>query len=255
MKSADPDVDIRYTLNGAEPDVKSHLYAGPITLKTTTMVKARTFRKGIARIPPTVSDDKVSAVECAVYTKSKPREAVPATGAAPGLACSYYEENPWQLSGYIVDVISPLKHIAVKELFDISAKGTNGVYAFAYNGYIDIPRDGVYSFHAPREFVFPSTDCGYDLRVFLGRDEWYPATRWHNFGAWSVALKKGKHPFRVVWVDQRQQDVYVGGSYRPYPVPRRGVFSDRTWEDEKPVLEISGPGLEKQPIPAKWLWH
>jgi hypothetical protein len=56
-------------------------------------------------------------------------------------------------------------------------------------------------------------------------------------------------------VDQREQDVYVSGAYRPYPARRRGVFSDRTWEGEKPVLEISGPGLEKQPIPAGMLFQ
>jgi hypothetical protein len=80
------------------------------------------------------------------------------------------------------------------------------------------------------------------LRLFLGRDEWYPATRLHNYGAWSVPLKKGLYPFKVVWVDQRKQDVWVGENV------------DRIWDGERPALMISGPSLAKQPIPVGMLY-
>lgn len=40
---------IRYTLDGSEPDENSPIYKGPITLTTTTMVKARAFGK---EMPP-----------------------------------------------------------------------------------------------------------------------------------------------------------------------------------------------------------
>jgi hypothetical protein len=154
----------------------------------------------------------------------------------------YYEENPLQLSSYVLEMIKPAKTGVAKELFDISAKGTNGVYAFVYYGFIDIPVDGVYSFHAPMEFINPAIDCGYELRVFLGNKEWYPATRIHNYGTWSVPLQKGLHPFKVVWVDQRKQDVWDGEN------------RDRVWDGEKPALEISGPGLNRQPIPVSMLY-
>jgi hypothetical protein len=207
------------------------------------MVKARTFRKGVRQVPPTVSGDAVSAVQCAVYRKAAVREAVPATGATPGLNCQYYEEDAWQLSGYILDVLPPLRTGVVPQLFDLSAKGTNaGVYAFVYSGYLDIPENGVYSFHAPDEFVYPTFDCAYDLRVFVGAVEWYPATGWHNYGAWSVPLQKGRHAFRVVWVDQRKQGIYGG-------------VEAEIWNGTRPKLMISGPGLAKQPIPAGMLFH
>jgi hypothetical protein len=247
MHSADPGVEIRYTLDGAEPDGFSSLYTEPVVLRMTTTVKARAFRKGVMQVPTTVSGDKVSAVQTAVYTQKAPLEPVKLGALAPGLIYAYFEENPWQLSAYIVDVINPVKSGVASELFDISAKGTNGVYAFVYRGYLDIPADGIYSFHAPPEFIFP-VDSGYDLRVSVGREEWYPATRWHNFGAWSVPLQKGKYPFGVVWVDQRKQDVYVDGEWR-------AGENLNIWNGEKPALMISGPGLAKQPIPAKWLWH
>ena len=43
--SAQEGCDIRYTLDGSEPDEHSPLYARPFTLTTTTMVKARALRK------------------------------------------------------------------------------------------------------------------------------------------------------------------------------------------------------------------
>ena len=42
---------IRYTLNGAEPTVTSTLYANPITLTKTTVVKARVFSDNTALLP------------------------------------------------------------------------------------------------------------------------------------------------------------------------------------------------------------
>jgi hypothetical protein len=102
--------------------------------------------------------------------------------------------------------------------------------------------------HAPPEFVTSAIDCGYELRVFLGTEEWYPATRWHNYGAWSVPLKKGQYPFKVVWVDQRKQDVYEYGA-------DRRLNEDWIWDGKKPTLEISGPGLKRQPVPAGMLFR
>jgi hypothetical protein len=243
MSCADPDVDIRYTLDWSEPDGYSRIYTAPVVLRTTTPVKARAFRKGVTRVPPTVSGTEVTAVKSAVYTREDGRSPFKATTAAQhGLTYMYYEENPLQLSSYVLEMIKPAKTGVAKELFDISAKGTNGVYAFIYYGMIDIPVDGIYSFHAPPEFVNPGMDSGYELRVAIGRDEWYPATRWHNFGVWSVPLKKGMHYFNVAWVDQRKQDVHFAEN------------EGRVWDGEKPTLMISGPGLEKQPIPASMLY-
>jgi hypothetical protein len=244
MSCTESNVDIRYTLDGGEPDGDAQIYTAPVVLRTTTEVKARAFRKGVKKIPPTVSGTEVTAVKKVVYTKEAVRKPAKATTTSPqGLNYWYYEENPFQLSSYVMDVINkPVKTGSVKELFDVSVKSTNGVYAFAYFGLIDIPADGVYSFHAPPEFVNPGLDCGYELRVFLGSEEWYPATRIHNYGAWSVPLQKGLHNFKVVWVDMRKQNVWEGEN------------KYRLWVGEKPTLEISGPGLPRQPIPVNMLY-
>ena len=41
-----PDVEIRYTEDGTEPVASSSLYASPLTVKSTTCMKAATFMNG-----------------------------------------------------------------------------------------------------------------------------------------------------------------------------------------------------------------
>ena len=46
-KQSDNQIIIRYTLDGSEPDENSPVYKDPITLTTTTVVKARAYGKGV----------------------------------------------------------------------------------------------------------------------------------------------------------------------------------------------------------------
>ena len=76
---------------------------------------------------------------------------------------------------------------------------------------------------------------------------WYPATRLHGFGTWSMPLKQGFHEIKIIYVDFR-----MDGGKRLNRV--EGV-RDCVWSGEKPALLLSGPGISKQPIPAVWLWR
>lgn len=49
-----PQAEIRITLNGADPDSTSPLYTGAITIRSTTVLKAKAFRKGWLSSPTTV---------------------------------------------------------------------------------------------------------------------------------------------------------------------------------------------------------
>ena len=79
--------------------------------------------------------------------------------------------------------------------------------------------------------------------MFLDGKEWYPATRPHNFGAWSVPLKAGRHALKVAYINQ--QNVRLASDF--------DNWKDYYWAGTKPGLLISGPGLAKQPIPAAML--
>jgi hypothetical protein len=248
MSHPAPDVEIRHTLDGSDPTAVSPLYTGPFTLAYSATVKARAFRKGVTAVPPTFSGTEVSSVTRAEYVKEKPREPAQVAAATPGLNYRYYEGD-WTLSALYLDtVVKARQQGTARELFDFSVPQTSNNFAFVYEGYLEIPTDGVYDVHAPQEMVYPSMDAGYDLRVFVDREEWYPATRPHNFGIWSKALKKGKHAFEVIYVDQRP-----GQAQWLYPYAWAEAY--KVWRGDRPALMISGPGLEKQPIPTAMLFR
>jgi hypothetical protein len=254
LAHGDTAVELRYTLDGTDPRCDSPLYREPIRLRETTVVKARAFRKirnalgqpGVM-LPPTSDGTKASAVVRAVFTRQAPWEPVKPGAVEPGLAFACYEEDgTWPVSAFSLDAMRPVGSGTCRELFDVSAtKRKVGGFAFVYTGYLDIAKDGVYSFHAPREFITPSVHAGYDLRVFLDGKEWYPATQVHDFGAWSVPLKAGKHTLKVVFINQ--QNVHLMGDLENW--------KDYYWSGTKPGLLLSGPGLEKQPIPAAMLFR
>jgi|GEM_PF-6450696 len=235
-----PGVELRYTLDGTEPTLASPLYEKPLALRATTTVRARAFRPGVTEMPPTSSGTLVSETLEAVYTRRKPVAAAPEPeDAQPGLSFAYYKGDA-STGAEEPAGIAPEKSGVVKELLDAPIRGKKQSDLYVYRGYLKVPEDGVYSIHAPSEFVTPGIDAGYDLRLWLDKQEWQPATGWHNYATWSVPLKKGLHPIKVIYVDWRRSGMTSFG------VP---------WRGEHPVLKISELGGKPRPVPAGWLYH
>jgi len=242
MSDATGGVQIRYTTDGSEPTLASALYTGPFTLTDTTVVKARAFRSGLAAIPDTATGTLASSTRLAVFTKQSRHPAASVAGSEAGLHYRYYEGD-WKDMIYRMDRMTPVQEGDASGLFDFTAKQTNDPYGFAYSGYLNVPTDGIYTFYAPREWLRPDIMAGYDLEVYVDGEMWYPATRRQAFGAWSISLAQGAHTFEVRYVD------YRGNSYSAY---NTGV-QKRIWNGTTPALEISGPGLTRQAIPAGML--
>ncbi len=235
-----PGVELRYTLDGTDPTPASPLYTGAIKLQSTTIVRARAFRPGVKVLPATPDGTLVSVPLEADYIRREPLAATqePAT-LKQGLAYTYFEGDS-SLGAEPPAGISPTGQGEVKELLDTPVRSKDHGYLYVYTGFLNVPEDGVYSFHEPSEFVTPSVDAGYDLRLWMGNEEWYPTTGWHNYATWSVPLKKGLHPIRVAYVDWRNSGM-----------PAFGV----PWRGDHPILNISGPHLDLQPIPSAWFTH
>ena len=87
---------------------------------------------------------------------------------------------------------------------------------------------------------------GYDLQVFVDGAQWYPATSRHALGTWSIALKPGKHRLEVTFGDFRGD--------APARCNKPG-YAPWVWAGNVPDLQISGPGIDRRPIPAQWLTH
>jgi hypothetical protein len=245
LACATPAVDIRYTVDGSEPKHDSTLYTKPFTIRETTWVKARAFRKGMAMTPWVEDGTHATVQSWAVFEKKDHEPAADVATTRPGMRFEYVEDLwPYLLSEGLT---KPAKKTGVvPNVLDVSPKETNGPYAIRYEGYLDVPEDGVYTFHAPPEFIFNDSESGYDLRVFVNGREWYPATRWHAHGTWSASLAKGKHAFKVFFADMRRT---------PHRTEMQWNFPmrDFTWQGKAPNLLLSGPGMEPRPIPAAML--
>ncbi|HEY0075727.1 MAG TPA: chitobiase/beta-hexosaminidase C-terminal domain-containing protein, partial [Abditibacteriaceae bacterium] len=241
LSCATPKAEIRYTLDGSDPTLASPLYRGPLTLTSSTVVKARSFRPGTTIMPTTMSGTTTSVVSEASFAAIAPAKALTPPNTMPGLRYEYYEGS-WQDLLSSTDRLTPVKSGVVDKLFDISPKGTAPTYAFKYSGYFEAPADGVYNFIAPPEFYEPNIMAAYELRLFLDGKEWYPATSRHALGTWSVALQKGKHDFQVYYADLRADG--VAKMNKPGEKPM-------VWDGTVPNIQLSGPGINKGALAAQ----
>ena len=274
LSSRTPGVEIHYTLDGTDPTPQSPLYTGPVELQYTTTVKARAYRPGVKENPVQLSGTHATVPSLAVFTRTEPLEPSAAAAKkplAPGLTCDYFEGD-WMRLWLSLDQVKPLKTAVVPALFDTgllpaenppvgqAAAPRARTYALQYNGYFLAPEDGVYTFHAPREWTMPDIDAGYELQLYLGDkivpwgwgtrafglNQWYPSTRLHAFGNWSIALKKGAHRLQLFYLD-----------YRTDAAKRLNQpgLTNYVWDGATPDLRVTGPGVDRQPIPAAWLAH
>lgn len=258
LTSTTPDVEIRYTLDGSEPTVHSPLYTEPFTVDNSVTVKARAFRPGLEQNPTRLAGTHATVTRTARFEKAKPLDpAAPLNDKRfqPGLTARYYEGD-WKDLVFFPETVDSVKTVNVRHLFDRCRPNAGSVFGWTYSGFLAIPEDGVYTFHAPEEMITSRQEPGYSLRLFAGREmlpnnrpsgrlnEWYPATTRHAYGAWSVALEKGIHPFKVAYVD------YRGDAVERLNHP--GMKLNTIWNGAKPELLVSGPDWSEQPIPKAW---
>ena len=254
-------VEIHYTLDGSEPSLQAPLYAGPFTIDNTVIVKARAFRPGLTRLPGSLAGTHATVTAVAHYTLQKPFEPVATLGdkkVTPGLKAEY-AEGDWKDLVFFPHRVKPQKTYLIKKFFEHCTPNPEKVFGWTYSGFLAIPEDGIYTFHAPQELVTARQEPGYALRLFLGQErhtsgratgslnEWYPATTRHGYGTWSIALKKGLHPFRMVYVDYRTD--------APERFNHPGMREQTMWDGIVPQVLISGPGLQKQAIPNQWFFQ
>lgn len=252
LSHPETDVDIRYTLDGSMPNLSSALYQGPIKVDKTTWVTAIAIRKGTKALVDSTDSTVYSLPHWAVYEKEalrKPALAAKPATAVPGMKV-VYKETQQPISMFNLKGLPVTRSGVAEGLFDLSLrKGADPFsnYGFVYTGNLEVPKDGVYQFHAPDELVNGTVEAWSDLRLFINGEEWYPATRRQNFGVWSVPLAAGSHTIEVRWVDQRPSMGILSGD--------RPLESFTLWTGKVPLLELSGPDLPRGAVPAKLLWH
>lgn len=185
FKTEIPGAVIRYTVDGTEPTKASFVASTPIIINNTAAIKAKCF----------IGDNPVSASSSARFEKVVPAPAKKLQGLKAGLRYSIYEGKWTQLPDF-----SKLKPVSSGTTtgFDISAKKGKEEYGYVFDGVIDIPADGIYTFYI-------SSDDGSRLLI--------DNTTIDNDGlhgmvekSASLALAKGYHFIKVLFFESSGGD-------------------------------------------------
>jgi hypothetical protein len=202
------DAEIYYTLDGSEPDKNSQLYIDHFTVEKTTTVKM------VAYI-----GERKSLSSKAVITRAGEIETVHMDEVETGLTFKYTHGIYRMVNDFLN--VSPVKTGIVPN-FTIEPREKDQFFSFDYEGYINIPEEGPYTFY------LATNDGGrlyIDHQLLINNDGLHPIVEVNK----AITLKAGLHPISVKYFQE-------GG--------RNGLLV--SWE---------GPGIEKQEIPASALFH
>jgi hypothetical protein len=192
------------------PDPLTGTYTAPVTLTETTTLNALAIS----------GSGKKSELVSGEFIKTKLTPALDPGNVEPGIRYSYYE-------GRFRKVPDFKKEKAIKSGlipgFDILAeRDTADAYGMVFDGYLDLPSDGVYTFSLVSDDGSRLVLDGKEIILNDGLHEMQEKSG-------QAALQKGFHEIRVEYFD------YGAGE----------------------GLEIwySGPGIEKEQIPGRLLFR
>lgn len=210
LTSPNPGAVIRYTLDGSEPTAASPVYTGPLLLDRSAILKARASVPGL--------DDRY--VAAAEFRKVPPSPAAPRPAAlAPGLACRMYEGHVDSLPDFAA--LAPGRVEIVPD-FGLPAWAPRQYYSLVYDGWLSVPRTGVYRFSLRSD---DGSALLLDGRELIDNDGLGGKGLQHA----EVGLAAGLHAIQVRYFQHR------------------GDVELRLWWE--------GPGLAAQPIAASALWR
>lgn len=157
-----------YTTDGSRPTEKSTPYTTPVTLDKTTGLRFAAFKAGL--LPSLPVAVQVNKLEFEKFTNLE------GTGRfMKGLNYKYYHAHVMDVDG--LDQLKPLE-TGVIPTFTIDKRKREDYFGYIYSGYLDIPRDGIYTFSIK---VNDRCMLYLDGKPFLGG------------GLKTVALRKGKY--------------------------------------------------------------
>lgn len=202
FRTAVPETDVYYTLDGSVPDLSSPRYTAPVSLRETTLVRARAAHGGVLA-------DEISSAR---HTFLEPTPAVDPGPVASGLNYDYFEGR-WARTTELTS-LEPVARGTTDAFTDGQRKRENQ-FGFRFSGYIQVPRDGLYTFTT-------RTDDGSTL--FIGDKRVVDNDGLHGAreAAGSVALKAGYHPI-TVWYFEAGGDKDLGVFYEGPDIARQEI--------------------------------
>ncbi|MHB8078208.1 MAG: PA14 domain-containing protein, partial [Candidatus Krumholzibacteriia bacterium] len=178
LASPNPGAVIRYTLDGADPGPDAAVYAGPLTLRDSALLRARACAPGL--------DDRY--VADAAFTRMTPRDAAaPPTVPVPGLACRLYEGTFDRLPDFAA-LTAPRP--SVEPVVGLPAGAPREHFALALAGWLRAPADGMYTFSLRSD---DGSALDLDGRPLIDAD----GLHGEGDARAEIALRAGWHPLAV----------------------------------------------------------
>lgn len=178
---ATPGAEIRYTLDGSEPTENSSVYSNPLTIDKTTTIKARAYKKGY----------KPSPVVSVIATEAIFSPAVITSTAGKGLKYNYYEGD----CSKTTDIVKgKLKKSGVVNHPDLSEAQQEDHFAFIFDGLIDVPEEGIYTFRTTSD---DGSVLYIDNKLVVNNDGGHAAVAATGL----IPLKKGMHSFKLLYFE------------------------------------------------------
>jgi alpha-L-fucosidase len=133
LATGSKELEIRYTLDGSDPSVRSKPYRAPIELSTTTTVRARAF----------FDDKPVSAITAETFERVTPRAGAKTEGLAPGLVCEHFE-GEWSVLPNFRRLVSVAT--TVERDLDLGPAPHEERAGRRYRGFVTVPDEDLYLF-------------------------------------------------------------------------------------------------------------
>jgi alpha-L-fucosidase len=193
MSTPSDEIDIRYTLDGSEPNADSPKYTGQIMLGRTTTSKARCF----------LGDRPVSDTATAMYEKVVPEASREHEDLSTGLLLRIwlgdFNEVPDFSHRLAENASRNPDSETVVEVVDLSSKPRDEHFGMEFKGYISVPETGLYRFAI-------DSDDGSQLWIagkkLIDNDGLHSAKRMEA----TIALERGQHAFDVFFFEKTGQD-------------------------------------------------
>jgi hypothetical protein len=168
LKCEDKNARIYYTTDGSRPTQQSKLYTEPIVLDKSTEVRFSAHSKGVVpSVPVSVKVIKLEFEDFKNYEGTKRFK--------KGLKYKYYHAHV--MEEHDLDNLEPLEEGIISR-FTIDNRKREDYIGYIYSGYIDIPKDGIYTFYA---------------RTNDGMTLYLDGKPFMRGGYKTIALRKGKY--------------------------------------------------------------
>lgn len=180
-----PGTQVRYTIDGKEPDVNSPVYKAPFTLQETANVKVRVF---------SADGTSASGVQSFEFKKVKFQEAAkPAKKLTKGLHYNYYEGSYKKLPDF--GKLSPLRNGVTTDLnIDKIKLDRQNQFALLITGYVTIGDDDLYKFYLTSD---DGCKVYIDDQLVVDNDGSHSVREKSGF----IALKKGLHKIKFEYFE------------------------------------------------------